>query len=156
LGADGQGKDAGAEGAIERPIGLPLFAVEDGNAVVEGADPDAPSLVTGQGIGVIVAEAILVGEVAVLSVFGGGGIETPDAVVFSADPETAVVVPAEGRDEAALYLDVPGGGVGDTGNCSGEEKRKTNNQARKGGREKAGAKRRARKGGREKAGMAYD
>ena len=58
FGADRQRKDAGAERAGEGAVGAPCLAVEDGNAVIERAGPEASGFVYGQRIGVVVAEAV--------------------------------------------------------------------------------------------------
>ena len=60
FGTNRQRKDARAERAVLGAVSAPLGAVEDGNAVVEGASPDAPGLVADECISVVVAEAVSV------------------------------------------------------------------------------------------------
>ena len=109
FGIDRQRKDAGAERAIYRAIGAPRLAVEDGDAVIEGAGPKASGFVYGEGIGVVVAEAVLGGVVGVLLASGCGGVVAPDALIFSTNPDGVVRAGAEGGDKLALCIRVPGG-----------------------------------------------
>jgi len=96
--------------------------------VVERPGPDAPALVAGEGVGIVVAQAVFSGEVGVLLVFGGGGVASPDALIFGADPDVTVRVPAKAGDKLPLCVRIPRQGVGKAGGRAGQQKREATNQ----------------------------
>ena len=103
--------------------------------MVKGSGPHSSGPVADQCIGVVVAEAVFSGEVGVLLVFGSGGMEAVDALVFGSDPDVIMGVAAERSDEAALRVGVPGNsrseGVSRAKTRTERQQCKTDDQARK-------------------------
>jgi len=107
FGVDRKRKDAGAERAVYGAVGAPLLAVEDGNAVAQGSGPKASGLVEGEGIGVIVAEAVFCSVVGVVLAGGCGGVVLPDALIFGANSDGAAYAGTEGGNKLPLRVGVP-------------------------------------------------
>jgi len=96
----------------------------DAETVIEVAHPDAPEVVYGEGVGVVIAEAICGGE---LTLFAGGGGVAIDAAVFglgriagafAPEPEIAAGVGGDGHDELEGV-----GGIGEGGEGGDEIRR---------------------------------
>ena len=118
VGADGDGEDAVAEGALADGVMLQVFAVPDGDAAVAMADPDAAAGVGGECVDGGVDESVGFGEGAPAG--AGSGVVDKDAFVFGADHEFAAGADGRtgdvaGADGVGCRGDVPatdGGGVG--------------------------------------------
>ena len=96
--------------------------------MIERPGPDAPALITGESVSVVIAQAVSGGEVGVLLVFGSRRIAAPDALIFGADPDVTVRVPAKAGDKLPLCVRIPRQGVGKAGGRAGQQKREATNQ----------------------------
>jgi hypothetical protein len=76
--------------------------------MIQVADPDAAEPVACDGVAVVVTQPIPIGELGPLMQLRRASVEALDAAVFGADPEAALLILAQGHDEAAggFHLEV--------------------------------------------------